>query len=308
MSSFEKMLRGWETGQIAAIFYKVSGGDRTKLEAILKDEVVVDLIEREAKLFDRNGRRIPKDLEAAVCDPDRNFYLKQPRLKTVDDYADRLVRFQEAFRSGPVMSAADFEGQSKKLIYEIKNSKSLGNLINGVYLPIILRQIGAKHFDYGRILEGVFLPALEFSHKKQFPKREFLNRRSGKLAGKISIADGGHEKLVEIIKRENVVVIYFPNPLQGFSDFAAREQMSDLPESLILSGGFDIATAMAMYPDILARDFYTPGYDLSALSWQPPGYSLDFKTSNDILGFYGGASLGDAHNDSSSGLLFLGSA
>ena len=127
MGSLE-ILRGRTGGQLAAILNKVCGGDEEKLNALLRDEVEVRLVERDLKLFDKNGRRIPKDLKSAVCDANRDFYLVQPKLETVADYADRLVRFQKAFREGPVMSAADFEGKAKELIAEIKNNKNLCNL------------------------------------------------------------------------------------------------------------------------------------------------------------------------------------
>ena len=76
--------------------------------------------------------------------------------------------------------------------------------------------------------------------------------------------------------------IHFPNPLQGFSVNASREQMATLPQGFILSG-MDTSVAMVMYPDILARDWNTFGLDLAALSFyfQYSRYSLKF-TANDV--------------------------
>ena len=306
-SSFE-ILRGWETGQLAAILNKVSGGDRAKLEAILRDETEISIIERAVKLFDKNGRRIPpKDLQAAVCNPDKKFYLVQPRL-ILADYADRLVRFQEAFKAGPVMSAAEFEGRSKELVSEIRNQKDLANLLNGVYLPVILPKLDSFE-DYGRTLEEIFLPAVTFAYEKQFPDRKFYNYRKNDLVDKVSIVEGTrHEQLVGKMTQDYVVAIYFPNSLQGFSVFASREQLSVLPGFLFLAGGFDASVALAMYPDVLARDYQAPGYDLSALIWRSPGYSLYFRADDDGLVFDRGGDLGFANDNYSSGLLFLGSA
>ena len=276
--------------------------------AILRDEKAVKVEEILLKLFDKNGRRIPKDLKNAVCDANRDFYLVRPCLETVADYADRLVRFQKAFREGPVMSAAEFEGRGKELIAEIENNKNLCNLLKGIYLPIILPQLGNLN-DYGENLERVFLPAVEFSYEKQFPGQKFHNYRENDLTGKVSIVPGTrHEKLIEKMKQGYVVAIYFPNSLQGFSFNASREQMATLPESLILVGGFDAASAMAMYPDILARNWHTPGYDLSALIWQSPDCSLFFKALDAWLSFDDRGRLGIAYDYFSSGLLFLGSA
>lgn len=307
--TFEKMLKGWDTSQIAAILHKVCGGDREKLNALLRDELEVKLIERILKLVDKNGRIIPaKDLKNAVCEPDKSFYLTQPQLETMDNLASRLVRFQEAFKPGPCLSVAEFQGKAYELIEQIKNTKSIANLLKGVYLPIILPRLGSFG-DYGRLLEDVFLSAVENSYEKEFPGRKFYNYRKNELTGKVSIATGTrHDKLLERIAHEFVVAIYFPNPLQGFSVLASHEQMAVLPESLLLAGGFDATAAMAMYPDILARDWNTPGLDMSALVWRSPGYSLCFWADDDGLSFGDQGHLGDASDGCSSGLLFLGSA
>ncbi|MDO8555426.1 MAG: hypothetical protein Q7R75_02575 [bacterium] len=294
-SSFD-ILKGWETGQIAAILNKVSGGDREKLEAILRDE---------------NGRVIPaKSLKNSVYDPNKKLRLIQPKLETIGDFSSRLVHFKEAFKHGSCPTVAEFSGRANKLIDDIRSNKNknVANLLNGIYLPIILPRL-EDFRDYGEALEKIFLPAVKFSYEKQFPNRKFWNYRDGNLEDKVNIAEGTrHEKLLERMAREFVVALYFPNPLQGFSVLASREQLFALPESLMLAGGFDTATAMAMYPDILAKDWYTPGLDLSALSWQSPHCSLFFRADDEWLLFGGWGDLGIALGGCSSGLLFLGSA
>jgi hypothetical protein len=303
-----EILQGLEIGQITGILQRVSGGDQEKLKALLRDELEVELKERILKFFDKNGRRIPpKGLQNNVCDPDKDFRLIQPGFKIIDNYAQRLIRFKQMF-PGP-MSVAEFEGKTRELVSEIKSNELLVNLLNGTYLPIILPQIESKNFDYGTTLENMFLSAVKKAYEAQFPGRQFYNWRKGELAKQVSIVPGTrHEILVERIKQGNVYAIYFPNPLQGFSVLASREQMSRLSESLILVGGFDASTAMVMYPDILARDWHTPGYDLSAFHWQSSGDSLYFGADDGGLHLSSGASLGSASGYYSSGLLFLGSA
>ena len=306
-SSFE-ILRGWETGQIAAILNKVSGGDRTKLEAILRDELEINLAEKEQTLVDKNGRVIPsRDLKSAVCEPNRRFYPQQPKLETFDDFGSRQKRFENAFGSGPCSIAdAEFQDRTRKLIGEIEKNRRIANLLSGVHLPIILPRLESG--DYGAVLEQIFLPRVKSAYEKEFPKRKLYNCRENDLESKVSVVPGmRHEKLLERMAGGSVVAIYFPNPLQGFSIRASREQLSDFPDSLLLSGGFDTATAMVMYPDILARDWYTPGLDLSALSWQSPGGSLCFRASGDDLYFGGRGVLAGARDGYSSGLLFFGS-
>jgi hypothetical protein len=282
-------------------------GGMENVLAIIRGEKTVK-IEDLIKLFDRNGRRIPaKGLQNNVCDPDKSFYLVQSQFKTQKDFARPFVRFCEAFHLGP-LSVADFEKKTRELLDELESNKALANLLKGVYLPSILPQL-TDYQDYGTTLEQVFLPAVESSYKQQFPNRDFYNYRKGELTNQVSIVEGsGHEKLIEKMKQGIVYAIYFPNPLQGFSVLASREQMKDLPESLLLAGGFDTVTAITMYPDILARDWHTPGYDVSTLVWRSPGYSLDFKAHDDELDFYHRAVLGFAYDDYSSGFLFLGSA
>lgn len=303
-----EILREYTGGQQAAILHKVCGGDTEKLNALLRDELEVKLVERILKLVDKNGRIIPsKDLKNTVCDPDKKFRLGQPKMKTLDDFGSRLVRFQESFKSGPCLSSAEFQGKVDGLVEQIKDTKTIANLLKGIYLPIILPRLG-NFGDYGRLLEDVFLPAVELSYKKQFPDWSFHNYRKNELAGKVSVVAGTrHEKLLDMMARELVVAIYFPNLLQGFSVLASREQISALPESLLLAGGFDTAAAMAMYPDVLARGWYTPGLDMSALSWRSSVCSLSFGAfGGELLFSYRGA-LGDAGDLYSSGLLFLGS-
>ena len=131
------------------------------------------------------------------------------------------------------------------------------------------------------------------------------NYRKGDLGGKVSVVDGSrHDQLISRMKEGLVIGLHFPNPLQGFSINASREQMSTLPEGFILSG-MDTPIAMVMYPDILARDWDTPGLNL-ALQWQSAGYSLYFWACGGSLGFGRTAGLAGASGSYSGGLLFLG--
>lgn len=280
--------------------------------AIIRGEKAVK-IEGLIKLFDQNGRRIPKGLQNNVCDANKNFYLVQLEFASMEDYAGRLLKFQEAFHPGP-LSVAEFQKKIAELLEELRGDVLLKDLLNGVHLPIIipgfkLLDVNSKKFDYGKVLDEKLLTALKIAYEKQFPGRTFYNLRKDELEGQVSIIPSTrHENLIEKMKQDIVYAIYFPNPLQGFSSLASREQMKDLPESLILTGGFDTSVAITMYPDILARDWHTPGYDLSALAWQSSGCSLAFGAGDDKLRFYHGARLGNADDVCSSGLLFLGSA
>jgi len=99
-------------------------------------------------------------------------------------------------------------------------------------------------------------------------------------------------------------IMFFP--LQGYSVLAQREQMASLPSSLLLSGAVDMATAMAAYPDVLARDWNTPGYDCSAVSFRSSASSLYFEAYDDHLEFGDCGLLDTPGGICSGGLVFVG--
>lgn len=318
MSSSLKILEGLSINEIADIVFKFCDGDKQKLYAFLQDEKKVKLAN--ANLVDEDGRIIPsKDLNAMFCIPNRDLYLKQPEMKDLNDFEDRIVRFREAFNRDriiyfqaldqPCLTAEKFYSKANKMIDEIRKDENIANLLEGVYLPIVLPHV-LPQSTYGQILEEVFLPAMEYSFKKHFPNREFDNSLRD-IGHKIGIVEGTrHEKLIEKMKCEEefVVAIYFPNPLQGFSVEASRKQLSVLPQSFLLGGGFDTFTAVSMYPDILARNFNVPGYDLSALRCLPLfnlSLCLNFHYGGGNLQLKSKDNLEDADGNFSSSLLFL---
>lgn len=254
------------------------------------------------ELFDKNGRRIPRDLKSSVCDPDTSFQLVQPEI----NYDERLARLIRFFPEGiKFVSAGEFQDRSEALLEQLRQDELLSNLLNGAYFPICLPHF--KMADYGKNLEEVFLKACRDSYVDYFiaPSRKFYNHREGELKDKVYIIEGSrHDHLIARMADEPVVGIQF-FPLQGFSINADRKQMTSLPESLILSGAMDIATAIIAFPDVLARDWETPGYDCAANSWRSAGRSLCFRALDDRLGFAGAAHLGYAGDVYSGGLLFL---
>lgn len=297
---------GWTRGDDEALL------NRLGIEVarrIAKGELTVEVANGVAvlktallSLFDRHARRIPPSgLQSSVIDADRDFHLSQPSL----DYGRLIALATELLQQGPIMSGAEFESRAKAILKQIKADKQLANLLKGVHLPIVLPQMAVG--DYGQVLEDIFLPAVEKSYTAAFPSRSFYNNRKGNLVGQVMIvANTRHEQLLAQMSQKAVVGIYFPAALQGFSIPASREQMTSLPDNIILSGGLDIAMAMAMYPKTLARDFNTPGLDMSALLWSSGDYSLFFEASGDSLDFdHGVLYVGGYY---SGGLLLLGPA
>ncbi|MFA5358809.1 MAG: hypothetical protein WC310_03250 [Patescibacteria group bacterium] len=297
----------FDFGQLEAILNKlIQAGvaDQGVLGQLLRDELEIQLVSAIKKFFAQNGRRIPRGLKANHTDSNRNFHLVQPNLDMVEALALRLVRFQEALQPGLIMSAADFQGKVNELLTALSADEQIANLTSGICLPIIMPQIEKKKFDYGKVLEQTFVAAAKKAYEKEFSGRPFNNYRKDDLFGKVTIIDDSHRRLVERLFQSHLVALYFPNPLQGFSVHADREQMEGLPTTLHLAGGFDTLSAVTMYPDVLGRDFNTPGLDMAALEWQGPGRSLHFGVGDGNAGFGDGAGLGDADARCSGGLVF----
>lgn len=299
MADVLEKLRGLDAPKQLAIIDLF--GSRENMEACLRGEKKMTLEDVIRKFIDKNGRCIPaKELAGNVCDPNKKFALVQPQI----DYGERLARLKRFFPKGMLFhSAEEFEHGSKTLIAQLKVDVLLSNLLNGVWLPICFphMEIG----DYGQILEEVFLASAEKSYKDQFPGQNFNNYRKGELAGKVKIVAGSrHERLLEKMKEGPVVGIQF-FPMQGFSYDASREQIVSFPESFLLSGGIDTMTTVAMYPDVLGRDFNTPGYLCAANSWRSADQSLCAKADDGYFRFGRTGILADASDGCSSGVLFL---
>ncbi|MFH1662029.1 MAG: hypothetical protein ABIA02_02950 [Candidatus Falkowbacteria bacterium] len=255
------------------------------------------------KLFDKNGRRIPEDLQANVCDANRDFRLDQPKLDEEVDFANRILRLHGCLSIDTEVTAEQLKAETERLLAIIRENSQIANIANGVYLPVVLPKLVTD--DLGVELE-LYLDSVNNSYAKIFGDRKFYNHRKGTLANKVSIVDRSrHDQLIERMKEGPVIGLHFPNPLQGFSINASREQMSTLPEGFILSG-IDTPISMMMYPDILARDRNTPGLDLATFSWRSADYSLGFGAVGDGLVFRSADCLAGARGFYSGGLLFLG--
>lgn len=260
------------------------------------------------RLFDEHGRRIPKSLRANVCDAYRGFQLDQPEMETETDFVNRILRLHECLSIDTGVTPEQLKAETERLLAIIRGNPQIANIANGVCLPVVLPKLVTN--DLGAELE-LYWAGINNSYAKTFGDRKFYNCPKGTLANKVGVVDGSrHKQLIRQIKEGPVIGLHFPNPLQGFSVCAAREQMSTLPERFILSG-MDTAIAMVMYPDILARDWSTPNLDLAALHLaalrgQFAGDSLYFRADDGSLGFGNTDSWAYALDNHSGGVLFLG--
>ncbi|MFA7286725.1 MAG: hypothetical protein WC052_03650 [Patescibacteria group bacterium] len=294
------------TGEWIAFAKKVGGAAACDVfHAVLRGELTTEL--KQAIFFDKNGQRlIPPGLKAAVTRPTAIHQLHQPEL----DYADILPRLVAAFLGVESMANSlfalgtiAFKAQSDALLAKIAATPSIANILNGVHLPIVIPQFEVT--DYGHALQQVFFPAVGQSYESQFPRRHFHQHLSAKLAGNVSIVNGSrHERLVERMKDGPVVGIYFPNPLQGWSVDAQREQMGNLYSGLLLAGGIDSAIAQVMYPGELSLDANTPYRYMAAIKL--PGKSLYFNPMENWLTVSEDGITGATRGYYSGGLTFIG--
>lgn len=284
---------------VAALCTKLGGLENVK--AILREELIPKLYPSRPKFFDKNGRRIPpRNLKNEVCDPQNSFRLIQPEI----DYSVIITRLERSFINGKFLSAVEFQQQAEGLLAQLRHDDLLINLLKGIWLPICFPHLQIK--NYKQSLESVFLPAVEISYQKQFPNRRFENIKNSELADQVIVAkESRHEVLLNKMEHGSVVGLLF-FPFQGYSILAQRDQMASLPMSLLLCGAVDLATAMAAYPDVLSRDWNTPGYDCSAVTYRTEVSFQFFRASNANLKFDSRISLSQAYDRFTGGLLFLG--
>ena len=250
-----------------------------QVRIVLADEQTAVVEKRILSVFDRISRRIwtpPSESQITVAEANRSFYLEPPTIL----YAECHNRLAEFFPKGAKFaSVSEFGEKIEALGAQIRGDELVRNILNGPYFPICLPQIEAG--DVGEILEG-FVEAAGRSYEHHLG-RKFTNHRKGTLAGQVTIMHDSHKRVVEKMIKGPLVGL-LTVPLQGFSIPAQREQMAGLPEFMSLAG-LEFAVAMIAYPETLARDWHTPGLDLSAYQWQSAGCSLSFEADGVRLGF-----------------------
>jgi len=262
--------------------------------------VAVNPIKSEKALFDHTGRRIPPaGMKAKQIAPDGLFRLDPPKLDNENDLAQRLAYFQLAFADAP---ALDLPTEFQRLKSAVAADERLANLLNGICLPIILPQINEDGFNYDAEFDRVFVPAAKTAYLTQFPNRTI---RSGST-NLVTVVEASHGRLLERLFQTGLVALFFPGALHGFSLRAQREQMADpeLPGSIYLAGGFDTLAAVAMYPDVMARDGNTLIMYMPALRHNSDGCTLYFESNAYQMAVANGVYVDQATNYNSGGLVF----
>lgn len=299
-----KELAGFDAGLTLALIKNVGGRDVAM--GIAGGDLSVTVEEAIKPLLDSHFRRIPpQDLKAKVKDANWSFRLERPELDEAVCVA-ALRRFHAAWGQDTGVTGAQLWIEAQRLMALLLADPRTANANNEgvVCLPVVVPRLEGK--DLGADLERL-VEAAGRSYQEAFLDRQFVNHNQGTLADQVKLAATGtwQERLFQRLEKGPAIGLYFPQALQGYSVLAAREQMSSLPEGFVLPG-LDVAAAMTMWPDVLARDYHTPGLDLAALQWRSSGHSLDFGASDGGLGFGYTGSRAFAYDCYSGGLFFLG--
>ncbi len=237
-------------------------GGRTVVDDILDGTKKATIEEVVPLVFDRNGRCIPRGLNSSPADPCLTYRLIQPTIS----YADRLERLIHAFpEQSTFCTVREFEQEVGAICKMLKDEMRFKNWAKGIWLPIIIPQVTSE--NYGEALESIFFAAVRTAYSKEFSERQYIDTIKGGLAGWVDVVHRSHKRLVDKMRKGPVIGIYLPNALQGFSIDEAHTYAESLPEFFHLSGGYDLATAMVAYPDVLARDEYTPGYNMAGVQF-----------------------------------------
>ncbi len=256
--------------------------------------------EKRKMLFDDTGRRISGSLNTLDNVAVPESFIEKPSLI---DYWNRFARGFGETGLSTEMSVPDFKVKAADLISQLEYDPRTKNLLNGPALPIILPKTEVD--DLGTTTE-VFITAVGKSYCKEFTKRKFKNNHVGRLSKNICVAaKSRYEKLLEAVRKESIVGVYFPNAFLGFSVAAQRKLMDSLPEGFCLSGPIDMCMAFAMYPDVLCKNGNTPNYVCSAIDvyrYLIPYFWLTNRSFN--YGFQN--SFCSASSYTSGGLVFLG--
>lgn len=281
-------------GTTQEVLEKLKGLDEKKM--MLEDVI--------RKLFDHTGRGIPAHLgiTANACDENRKFHVELPEIS----YAEIRERIVSFFPEGTEFAETNhFEDEAAALKERYAGHELVGNFFQRAR-PILLPKHDARK-NYGASMQDFVLPAAAKAYAQSFPNRKFTNYRDGELAGNIYIIPGtGHDELLELMAEESVVAWYSPNPFQGFSIFVQREAMKILNHyGFALAGGVDTGIAVANYIGEMARDYNTPAYTCSALSWQSVAYSLHFYAHDGEFYFENTDYLADANGSYSGGLVLF---
>jgi len=248
----------------------------------------MNIINNKKTLFNEYGRRIPFNGMRVFNNVSRRYYqLNQPDI----EFDIVLSRISEHAKVDKIISSKTFESVCLDLKQMVKDDTYIKDIFNGVHVPFVCPRI-TNNMDLGEEFEKQSLAAVCSSFTKAFPQYHFKITVQGDLplSTNLSLAKKSQYEQFLQARREGVVVgWYFPSALQEYDVTSQRNQMDTLPlpETLVLSGGFDVAAALVGSPDLLMnQQTYPPVLCLSAFQHIDERLMLCFKAYGQSLEFW----------------------
>lgn len=238
------------------------------------------------KFFDEDGRCLTSFSKSPAYKNSRKYFrIETDRIKKIS-LKENFENLKTFLCPEVDLNLSQFENRINKIKQNIKKDESCKNLLNGVFVPFILPN--NKIDDLGENISKKYLPALSNSFQNKFPNYNFVNHCKDDLKNQIGMwKNSRYEKLINNLKSDFIIGLLFPC-LNEFSFPAAIETINNLPDNMILAGGYEILSSIIGCPSLLRRDQgYPPLLWFSSLKnvkdnnicyhVEPYGYNLTFN-------------------------------
>ena len=207
--------------------------------------------------FDNNGRCLAELTNFPVYKNSRNYFSLDKDIKDKVDLKNIYLNYNKNYNLKINVSFEEFQSKINNISKSILSNEKIKNINNGVGFPFIIPKLDNP--DIGSNLKDIFIPALKKSYLSKFPNYDFINHIKDDLSNKIDTwKDSRYQKILSASKEKDIIGILYPC-LNEFSFPAANDIIKKLPNNLILSGGYEIFSALIGTPDLLFKeDKYPP--------------------------------------------------
>lgn len=207
--------------------------------------------------FDNKGRVNTTLTSKKVIKNSRYYFSLDENIKSKIDLKNIYNNSVKFFNTNFNSSIDDFENRIHVIRGKLNENENTKNILNGFSIPFILPKFSSN--DIGTNIQEKLIPSLIKSYAKKFPNYELQNHIKYDLKGKIDCWNNSrYEKIIKNSQEKETIGILFPC-LNEFSFPAAIEVIGKLPENFILSGGYEIISALVGTPEYLFReDKYPP--------------------------------------------------
>lgn len=232
------------------------------------DDVFASLLEGRARMLiedDRvfvgtDGRFVPSTFKVKADDPNPYFHFEQ----ATPDFRELVERIESAFGKDIPISGDQVRARYITALAKVKGDRKIDDLLKGVHYPVLIPRADV-YDDLGGVTVQ-FLAAAVRAYMREFPDRKFSLDDTLRLEGGIDIADGSrYSMLVRMMNDGPVVGAFFPTAFDGFPAESCLKTVPQLPEMCILSGAFDILSAIVAHTSVFGRDGATLCLDCSAM-------------------------------------------